>query len=197
MPPSSTNAFEVLRDEHSSTEDTQQNDDDVKIARARGDNIRAADELPMPDDGVKVTRKKKKKKKQSKDKADDEEQVAELVDRIESAIPAAPTNQCALPKCQVKTGVLGVVCEFCKRKFCMAHRHPESHSSRCAELKQSAERVTHRRDASLIIEANKRDPGVANRVGGIQKERQDAKRRLQERIERATLDRKAKDKGKK
>ncbi|TPX58369.1 hypothetical protein PhCBS80983_g03195 [Powellomyces hirtus] len=143
------------------------------------------DNPPPSSDAVPSTKKKKKKK--SGTGAKQEAEVEVVVEKIENiTIAPAPSNQCAAPRCTAKCGIMGVVCEFCNRKFCLAHRHPESHSLRCAEQKRDASRAAQKRDATLIIEAGKRDPTIGNRINGAAKEREDAKRRLKERIEGAS-----------
>ncbi|KAJ3019747.1 hypothetical protein HKX48_001805 [Thoreauomyces humboldtii] len=135
-------------------------------------------------EGVPVGLAKQKKKKPKKGKeAVVEALVEKTVDRIESpAVSAAPSNQCAAPRCTAKTGIMGMLCQFCNRKFCMAHRHPEAHSERCTALARGSARATQKSDATLIIELGKREPGAGARVNSAAKEREDAKRRLKDKI---------------
>ncbi|KAJ3159646.1 hypothetical protein HDU86_001656 [Geranomyces michiganensis] len=65
------------------------------------------------------------------------------------------------------------------------HRHPESHSTRCGEQQRAASRAAGKADATLVIEAVKRDPSAGNSLNTAAKEREDARRRLKERIESA------------
>ncbi|KAJ3140742.1 hypothetical protein HDU90_008046 [Geranomyces variabilis] len=170
--------------------DTDGDEDEKKPVSSTDGPLRSIDgptgEENVADPSIETAEKKKKKKKKPA-AVQIENELQAVVDKIESPItPAAPANQCAAPRCVAKTGILGVVCAFCNRRFCMAHRHPESHSERCGEQQRTASRTAGKRDATLIIEAVKRDPTVGKSLNGAAKEREDARRRLKERIESAS-----------
>ncbi|KAJ3190134.1 hypothetical protein HDU85_000425 [Gaertneriomyces sp. JEL0708] len=99
--------------------------------------------------------------------------------------PSQSKQLCAFSGCKTPTSILSVTCTSCNKAFCMVHRLPESHSSVCADHGRSAAHKAHKRDAALIKALA--DQGGAraakvNRVGGVEKEREDAKRRLKEKL---------------
>ncbi|KAJ3034808.1 hypothetical protein HDV00_004631 [Rhizophlyctis rosea] len=67
----------------------------------------------------------------------------------------------------------------------MTHRHPESHSTKCTEKKRSTTHSSYKADAKLMLETAKRDPSAANKPGSVAKEREDARKRLKEKMEAA------------
>ncbi|KAJ3301187.1 hypothetical protein HDU76_005813, partial [Blyttiomyces sp. JEL0837] len=126
----------------------------------------------------------KKKGKEAK-KAAADAVISTTTTKIEDPLKkAAPPNQCNHPGCKEKTSILGVLCEFCNRKFCMTHRLPEVHSQKCAEAKKASSKSTFRNDATLGIALSNK-PGQSGGVKSIAKEREDAKKRLKEKIEKA------------
>ena len=75
-----------------------------------------------------------------------------------------------------------MLCEFCNRKFCFQHRLPEVHSEKCKESKKKQSQTTFKKDATLGIALAKKD-GQSGGVKNIQKEREDAKKRLAKKAE--------------
>ncbi|KAJ3417177.1 hypothetical protein HDV05_006383 [Chytridiales sp. JEL 0842] len=184
------NVFEVLDERGPSTgtaaggvEEEEEEDDeeiDSSILTANAESSAAAAAV--------AAEKKKKKKKKKKTKADEELEmkVEKDIQRIEDPLKKpAPTNQCAHTGCKEKLNSLSVLCKFCNRKFCMTHRLPEVHSpSTCGvAMKQSAQK-TYQQDAKLAIGLAKKE-GMSGGVPSLAKEREDAKRRLKEKIEKA------------
>jgi hypothetical protein len=158
--------------------------------------------------------KKKKKKKKPKSKAEEELEKKEvkIIEKIEEYVQgcccyrsvsimlktcyfftirtnsptkkAAPTNQCAHQGCKEKLNSLSMLCKFCNRKFCLTHRLPEVHSPQCAAAMKQTSQKSYKEDSKLQIGISKKD-GKAGGVASLAKEREDAKKRLKEKMEQA------------
>ncbi|KAI8815771.1 uncharacterized protein EV422DRAFT_572470 [Fimicolochytrium jonesii] len=108
-----------------------------------------------------------------------EDDLDALVRQIENAdIPPAPPNQCAAAGCKAKTHIAGVDCGFCKRRFCLAHRLPETHAQICTTRTSRTAHAKHASNATLFSAMVARDPVKASRPGALEREREDARRRV-------------------
>ncbi|KAI8612804.1 hypothetical protein BC830DRAFT_1135044 [Chytriomyces sp. MP71] len=130
---------------------------------------------------------KKSKKKKAKSKAVEAEVaiVAKTLEKIEDpTVQAKPSNLCAHSGCKEKLGVMGQYCKYCDRKYCMAHRYPAVHSERCAAQEKSLSQNAFKKDALLGIAIGKNQT-QGGKSGSLAKEREDAKKRLAEKIRNA------------
>ncbi|KAJ3265762.1 hypothetical protein HDU77_004030 [Chytriomyces hyalinus] len=111
----------------------------------------------------------KKSKKKKKPKAADA--VAAVVEKT-------------VEKIENPQGVMGQYCQFCDRKYCLAHRFPEVHSEICGTKKKNLSQTSFKNDARLGIAIGKKET-QGGKSGSLAKEREDAKKRLAERIKNA------------
>ncbi|XP_053208693.1 DNA-binding protein SMUBP-2-like [Panonychus citri] len=86
------------------------------------------------------------------DKLDDFDEMLELVKQMDSV--------CFFIKCKVKTATLGQNCQFCKKRFCLAHSMPEIHG--CGDAVRAYARSTVRKEGKIYpglgIPSKKPDP---------------------------------------
>ncbi|TPX37579.1 hypothetical protein SmJEL517_g00478 [Synchytrium microbalum] len=142
--------------------------------------------LTDPSEVLKKKNKKKKKKKDGADQDDEEAQVEKQVEKIESpAVAPAPSNQCSMANCREKVSIVFPACEFCTRKYCAAHRMPESHSPKCAEHKREKEKTSYRAETNRMINMAKRPDATIGSTSkaAVAKDRDDAAKRLREKIQ--------------
>ncbi|KAJ3159493.1 hypothetical protein HK101_001059 [Irineochytrium annulatum] len=76
-----------------------------------------------------------------------------------------------------------MLCNFCNRKHCMAHRLPEVHAEACAAKMRDQASASHRADGKLFIGLNAKEGG--KKEGNVEKERAKARERLAEKIKAA------------
>ncbi|KAJ3196865.1 hypothetical protein HDU82_001637, partial [Entophlyctis luteolus] len=136
--------------------------------------------LHVVDAGETTSRKKTKPKVLSAEQRIVDKAVAKIED---PSVQTKPSNLCAFERCKEKI-VSIAFCKYCDRKYCMTHRMPEIHSERCAaELKKGA-MASFKNDAKLAI-AIGRGETQGGKSGSLAKEREDAKKRLAEKIKKA------------
>ncbi|KAJ3131048.1 hypothetical protein HK100_006922 [Physocladia obscura] len=127
-------------------------------------------------------KKEKKEKKKTKDK--EAVAVEKTVEKIlDPSIQPKASNLCAFAKCKEKSSTIGY-CKFCDRKYCMSHRMAEVHSERCTSEQKKNAMSTFKADAKLGI-AIGRGETQGGKSGSLAKEREDAKKRLAEKIKKA------------
>ncbi|ORX93534.1 hypothetical protein K493DRAFT_315955 [Basidiobolus meristosporus CBS 931.73] len=122
-------------------------------------------------------------KKQKNPKKEDDD-LDDLVNHILSSEPAKPDNECAEKTCRQKTSLMGFLCGYCRRKFCMKHRLPEKHSSACEEKAKIASRATYKQDSMRIITEEKKKPGSTYAPNGSSesKSRKNLEQRLKNKL---------------
>ncbi|KAF9187071.1 hypothetical protein BGZ50_002155 [Haplosporangium sp. Z 11] len=77
-------------------------------------------------------------------------------------------------------------CRFCRKIFCMEHRHPETHSpTGCAQKAKEQTRQQFQRDSGHILGVEARDRGITHRQPGwnIEQSRQELHQRLNQRVQ--------------
>ncbi|KAJ3229311.1 DNA-binding protein SMUBP-2 [Chytriomyces hyalinus] len=142
-----------------------------------------ATEVPSSEDVGTSKKSKKKKKPRAEDAV--AAVVEKAVEKIENPqVQVKAANLCAHSGCKEKLGVMGQHCQFCDRKYCLAHRFPEVHSEICGTKKKNQSQTSFKNDARLGIAIGKKET-QGGKSGSLAKEREDAKKRLAERIKNA------------
>ncbi|KAJ3403551.1 hypothetical protein HDU80_004034 [Chytriomyces hyalinus] len=167
VPQPPLNAFEML-----------ENSEPVIVERP----FDPSDEPSSEDVGTSKKSKKKKKPKAEDAVAAVVEKTVEKIENPQVQVKAA--NLCAHSGCKEKLGVMGQYCQFCDRKYCLAHRFPEVHSEICGTKKKNLSQTSFKNDARLGIAIGKKET-QGGKSGSLAKEREDAKKRLAERIKNA------------
>ncbi|ORY48178.1 hypothetical protein BCR33DRAFT_60211 [Rhizoclosmatium globosum] len=171
-PTAPENLFEVLEDKEAVIDD-----DELEVDVPLDGAVIA--------DAQELAKKTKKKKKKSKAVEKEEAVVEKALAKIEDPeVQAKAANLCGFEKCKEKLGALAQYCKYCDRKYCMTHRYPEVHSPICAaELKKGAQ-TSFKNDAKLAAAIGKGQT-QGGKSGSLAKEREDAKKRLAEKIKAA------------
>ncbi|KAJ3243266.1 hypothetical protein HDU78_000654 [Chytriomyces hyalinus] len=167
VPQPPLNAFEML-----------ENSEPVIVERP----FDPSEEPSSEDVGTSKKSKKKKKLKAADAVAAVVEKTVEKIENPQVQVKAA--NLCAHSGCKEKLGVMGQYCQFCDRKYCLAHRFPEVHSEICGTKKKNLSQTSFKNDARLGIAIGKKET-QGGKSGSLAKEREDAKKRLAERIKNA------------
>ncbi|KAJ3071389.1 hypothetical protein HDU98_005419 [Podochytrium sp. JEL0797] len=173
--PVPVNQFEVLEDQIST------------LAVTTGPEVGLDPLLVLEAEQLAASKKTKKKKKKAAavEKVETlvEEHVAQILDP-KVAVAGKPVNLCAFDKCKEKMGVMAQYCMYCDRKYCMTHRYPEIHSAKCAADIKKMSQNTFKNDALLGIAIGRKET-QGGKSGSLAKEREDAKKRLAEKIKKA------------
>ncbi|CAG8595771.1 2317_t:CDS:2, partial [Dentiscutata heterogama] len=94
------------------------------------------------------------------------------------------SNGCPVPKCKQNLSVLSYNCQYCNMKYCITHRHPESHSPKCAEKVKSISKSEYKQESMRFITQERRNPGSTNaRKFDAEKSKEDLKKRYKEKLE--------------
>ena len=98
------------------------------------------DVLPPPPPTHRNQSKTKPKSRKSEKQRGKPEAAEEDLDSLLAEATLA-NSTCAYTVCKKKVNVLGLHCQFCRRKFCMEHGIPEVHG--CADEAKRYARSTH------------------------------------------------------
>ncbi|KAJ3026447.1 UNVERIFIED_CONTAM: hypothetical protein HDU68_005653 [Siphonaria sp. JEL0065] len=178
IPQPPVNLFKVLDDTPAPT---------PEVAEEEEEDVALDESLVLEAQQLAAAKKAKKKKKKSKAAEVEELIVEKAVEKIvdPTVAPKALSNVCPFAGCKEKLGVMAQYCMYCDRKYCMTHRFPEVHlPDRCGIDKKKASQNSFKNDAKLGIAIGKKET-QGGKSGSLAKEREDAKKRLAEKIKNA------------
>ncbi|KAF0373300.1 DNA-binding protein smubp-2 [Gigaspora margarita] len=94
------------------------------------------------------------------------------------------SNSCSVPKCKQNLSILSHTCQYCNMKYCITHRHPESHSPKCAEKVKNSSKSEYKQESMRFITQERRDPGSTNaKKFNAEKSKEDLKKIYKEKLE--------------
>lgn len=99
----------------------------------------------------------------------------------------ATAEKCAFKGCKTALGVHRFPCKECSSSYCTTHRSPEAHGfDSCAVRIAEAARRKNRADGDVAAALRAKGQGSKlNKAGAVDKEREDARKRLREKIANA------------
>ncbi|KAG9290858.1 hypothetical protein G9A89_011007 [Geosiphon pyriformis] len=93
---------------------------------------------------------------------------------------------CQVPTCKNRLTITSITCQFCNMTYCMTHRYPESHSSKCAEKTRNLAHAEFQQESMRFIAEERRNPGMTNKKSfNLEKSKEDIKKRYKEKLETA------------
>ncbi|RIB07641.1 hypothetical protein C2G38_414507 [Gigaspora rosea] len=123
--------------------------------------------------------KSKKDQKLNKNSDDLDEIIAHIMGDDKPV-----SNSCSVPKCKQNLSILSHTCQYCNMKYCITHRHPESHSPKCAEKVKNSSKSEYKQESMRFITQERRDPGSTNaKKFNAEKSKEDLKKRYKEKLE--------------
>ncbi|ORZ13774.1 hypothetical protein BCR41DRAFT_422696 [Lobosporangium transversale] len=100
----------------------------------------------------------------------------------QESTPPPSQDRCA--HCKKFLPAVKAECRYCHLIFCMEHRHPETHSTGCAQKAREQTRQQFQRDSGHILAAEAHDRGSTHRPGwNIEASRQELHQRLNQRVQ--------------
>eukprot|EP00164_Ancoracysta_twista_P030230 GFYU01061632.1.p1 GENE.GFYU01061632.1~~GFYU01061632.1.p1 ORF type:complete len:266 (-),score=95.57 GFYU01061632.1:22-819(-) len=94
-------------------------------------------------------------------------------------------NRCAQPRCKEKVGLLGEVCKYCRKKYCLTHRHPEGHGDECAAARKKQSQTEFKQHANRVQKS-----GSAKAAAGSVADRSSLQAKLKSKVNAASTSRK-------
>ncbi|CAG8663862.1 7538_t:CDS:2 [Cetraspora pellucida] len=127
--------------------------------------------------GTKV--KAEKSKKDQKSNSDLDEVVTHILSDEKPVL-----NACSVPKCKQNLSIMSYTCQYCNMKYCITHRHPESHSPKCAEKIKNSSKSEFKQESMRFITQERRDPGSTNaKKFNAEKSKEELKKKYKEKLE--------------
>jgi AN1-like Zinc finger len=108
-----------------------------------------------------------------------------------------PMPDCPFPNCKAKTTLISTPCKVCNITYCMTHRFPEIHNQVCAVNLKTQAQKDYKTETQRMKVLQKKSGKCAVSASDVAKEQVDAKKRLQDSINKKKDDRSLKSKPKK